>query len=110
MALLCTPQEHSMAAILFPVPAFDPLGKLLPLLPDVDEAWSTLQEPERVPPIVLVHFSVGVHESLLALALDLAGPDAPLDGPQGGSSQDESKAGDQQCHDDFIRDVNRQRR
>lgn len=84
------------------VTALDPLRKIFPLLPDVYKAWPRLEEPVRVSHIVLVAL-------LVALALDLARPLAPLDRPQVRRPQHQPQADYQQRRHRLDGDVDGER-
>lgn len=59
-----------------------PLGKLLPLPPDIHEPGPGLEHFERVADIIPAHLPTSIQEPFLALPLDLAGPHPPLDRPE----------------------------
>src|SRR3569833_1621684 len=93
------PRSFRRPKNLLPAAVLDPFGKLLPLLPDVDEARPSLQHAEGVAHVVLIHLALGIHEALLALAFDLARPLAPMDRPQRRRADNQTQARRQQRHD-----------
>ena len=78
---------------LLPTPPH-PLRKLPLLLPDIHKARPRLEHLERVAHVVPADLAVRVGEAVLALALDLAGPHAPLDRAQRRRAEREAEADD----------------
>jgi len=99
-----TPRESPLT----PAPLLDPLGKLPPLPPDVDEAGARLEYLERVADVVALDLTVGVGEALGALALNLARPYAPLDGPQRRRPQHQAQGQYEQRNHRLDGDVERE--
>jgi len=90
-------------------PLLNPFSELPPLLPDVHKVWPRFQHAERVAHKTLICRPRAVREALLALPLDFAGPDAPLQGAQRTGRQDQPEEDDEGRDDGFDDDVHGER-
>lgn len=86
-----------------------PLCELLALLANVHEARPAFEQLEWVAHVVLVDLAAAVGGALLARALDVARPDAPLDRPQVRRVEHEAEGDDDGCDDGLEADVEGQR-
>ena len=78
-----------------------PLSKLLPLSPNIHEAWSALQHLEGISHVIFIHLPWAITEALLALPLNFSSPHAPLYRSQFRSSQHQTQA-DHQRRDNCL--------
>ena len=82
---------RSGSSTLLPLSVFHPLGELFSLLPNIHKVWPAFKNPKWVAHVVLVDLPVPVLETVLALTLNLACPNAPFYRSQGAGAENQAK-------------------